>query len=1003
MTWPTDHPFWSYRLAKFEMAQERRGLGRLKFATFERNLHRNLEALSASLSSPDAIFRNINAGRVRLRPKSAELVPRNEAAKSFVRIPERPLDHAIDSLSVRVMIESEPAFATSEVTWLRAYGQTLETLLIDACRANRLELRGSPPAINARGRRLFEFWAPAYSRFRGDALAAARGALTSGSKRCYLIALDLASYYDNIDPKFLLTDAFVSDLEQRSRINGLAFNASDYVQATSGLLKAFESFRAKIQRVVGAAPNTGIPIGCLTSRMIANLALCRMDREVSQKPAVRFYARYVDDIILVVEPDGADISAAIEVLARCLPVDRNRSTDERIVLDEGVLKRLGSSFVVQKTKLRIFDLEGELGLEYLDAISAEMSKASSDRRRFLEPGDGEADRTVAASNTSEPIRTLREADGLSLRRLAANSVCSKVVTSAAMLTHTEAAAYSREHLGRTARLATDWSRWVEMVDVALYVLAASLTAGDAATSNEVISGLLSRAAGLRGDVALTVNWGARALDGGRASRLIERWVVAQLRETLAASLPSETNSSNVINEVYDGALRGNSIRLLERDKVVVAAKKLARADLRLVDRETDVSLGVLYPSRDAKMLQKLDAQLVHEIEYTQRKTQIESFREVCAGNNDRIYSKVHPLDLLLTHRPPTYTDILLRWLRADTGLAGLVDVINAVRGTRYASLPMSEEGGVVTVDASDEVIVGPSGVGTTRVILGNLCTEDSWWKDSLSSPALTRERQRRFSRVFNKALYAARRAARKGRPSLLVLPELSLPQRWLREVLRHLSWKAPYLSLIAGLEYRNVGAKVFNEAVCFVPRTFAAAAAWVWTKNRPAHAEGPLLKDNGFSFGRRSRKQRFTVMSTEHGKFIPLICSELLEVDSRAELLGRVDVVLVPAWNRDQTSFEYALQATSLDLHSFVAVANNGVYSDCRIRGPYDTVWRRDACRLSARGENEIVLADLPIDHLRDYRRDPTAYELKIATWAKKRRKHPDKAPWPSWKPAPPK
>ena len=257
--------------------------------------------------------------------------------------------------------------------------------------------------------------------------------------------------------------------------------------------------------------------------------------------------------------------------------------------------------------------------------------------------------------------------------------------------------------------------------------------------------------------------------------------------------------------------------------------------------------------------------------------------------------------------------------------------------------------------------------------------------------------------MLNKALYAARRGLERGRPSLLVLPELSLPQRWLREVLKHLSWRAPYVTLVAGLEYRIAGKMAFNEAICFVPRAFGAAAAWVWTKNRPAHAEEPLLKKNDFEFGRLNRAQRFIVMSTEHGRFIPLICSELLEVDSRAALLGRVDLVVVPAWNKDQTTFEYAIQATSLDLHSFIAIANNGVYSDCRLRGPYDASWRRDACRLISRGENEIVLVDLPIDHLREYRRDPKAYDERIVRWAKQHGKNPDNAPWPSWKPPPPK
>lgn len=1005
MTWPTDHPFWSYRLAKFEMARERRGLGRLKFASFERRLDTHLSALRPALESPQSIFRDVTPGRVRLRPKNVEMAPRDDATQSFVRVPERPADHEIRNLGVRVMIESTPQFATSEAVWIRAYGALLETMLIPACRGNRLCLRGAPPSVYPQGRRLFEYWAPAYAKFRSDALAAAKTALMSSGRRCYLIVLDLTSYYDNIDPSFLLSAGFVTELERAARRIGQVFSADEYVAATTGLLGAFQKFRGDIRNVVGVESTIGIPIGCLTSRLIANLALAKLDRRTLMNPAVSFYGRYVDDIILVVDPDGAEITAALAVIERFLPVDRNRSTDKKIVLDEVLLKRPGSSFVVQHKKLRIFDLKGEEGLEYLNAVREEMNRASSERRRFLEPADSAADRTVAVSSNAEPITALRDADALSLRRLAANTVCAKVVISAAMLARDEAALYSREHLGVAGRLATDWSRWVEMIDVALYVLAAAVASGDVETADEVISALLARVDGLRNDRTATVRWGARALRHDRASRLIEKWVLAQLRETLAATLPLDgAAASTLMDKLFAGALGQVKNKLFRRRKLTKVAHRLATTDLRLVDRETDHGLGTVARVRRVAALAALAIELGREPVFVERYRLMETFIEVCRSISDPVFSTLGPLDVMLMYRPPSYADILLRWLRAERPLKELVHIVNSVRGTRYVDTPMLEVGGTIFVEHAPGMTRGPSGVGTTRVVLGNLCTDDSWWLASLSKPARTRERQRRLARVINKALYAAGRSVRKGTPAILVLPELSLPQQWLREVVKHLSYKAPYLSIVAGLEYNVVGKTVYNEAVGFVPRTYSTAAAWIWTKGRAANEEGPLLVHHGFKFGTRGKSRRFAVMSTEHGRFVPLICSELLEVDSRAQLLDRIDMVMVPAWNKDLLTFEYFVHAASLDLHSFVVVANNGIYSDCRVRGPYDDHWRRDACRLSSRGENEIVVADLPVDLLRDFRADQNAYKQKIKSW---KDKHPksehDKCPWPGWKPPPPK
>lgn len=1005
MTWPKDHPFWSYRLAKFEMAREKRGLGRLKFAAFERELDVRLTTLRPSLASPKSIFRDVAPGRVRLRPKSVEMAPRDDATQSFVRVPERPADHEIRNLGVRVMIESSPEFATSETVWIRAYGALFETMLGPTCRGNRLYLRGTPPSLYSQGRRLFEYWAPAYAEFRSDALIGAKEAVKALG-RCYLIVLDLAAYYDSIDPSFLVDEDFIAEIEVAAKRRAEPFSADEYASATSGLLQAFSRFREWVARVVGVHSTVGIPIGCLTSRIIANLALSKLDLAAAKNPSVSFYGRYVDDIILVVDPDGADITAALAVLERFLPVDRARSTDKKIVLDDVQLKRPGSSFVIQHKKLRIFDLKGEQGLEYLGAVEEEMNRASSERRRFLEPADGEADRTVAASGNAEPITALRDADALSLRRLAANTVCSKVITSAAMLAKDEAAQYSREHLGVAGRLATDWSRWVEMVDVALHILGAALICGDGDTAKDVFSALIARVEGLQNDKAVIVRWGGHRLRHDLASRLIEKWVLAQLRETLAAALPLEGSAlKDLMRTLKGGALDRVQAKneFFRRSKLTKAAHLLATSDLRSVDRETDHGLGAVPRARRPASLATLTSELMQPPSSAERHGLLGTFIEVCRAISDPVFANVDPVDLLLMYRPPTYADILLRWIRAERALAAFADIVNAVRGTRYGDIPMAEAADTIIVEHAPGMTHGPSGVGTTRVVLGNLCTEDSWWLASLTVPARTRERQRRLARVINKALYAARRSVRKGTPAILVLPELSLPQQWLREVIRHLSYKAPYLSIVAGLEYNVVGKTVFNEAVGFVPRPFSTAAAWIWTKGRPANEEGPLLHHNGYAFGTRGRSRRFYVMSTEHGRFVPLICSELLEVDSRARLLDRIDMVIVPAWNKDLLTFEYFVHAASLDLHSFVAVANNGIYSDCRVRGPYEEHWRRDACRLSSRGENEIVIADVPVDLLRDFRAAPDAYKQKIKAWKAKHPKEPDKCPWPGWKPAPPK
>ncbi|MDP2305531.1 MAG: hypothetical protein Q8P18_05850 [Pseudomonadota bacterium] len=1004
MSFPSDHLFWSYRLAKFEVAGERRGVGRLSFARFEQKLADELRLLAARAYSPKTLFRGLDPGKVWVRPKAIVRPQAAQDGSSFVTVPEHAHDHQIASMTVRVLLEPSPEFATCEIIWLRAFGPALDTMLSPGCLGSRLDLKDDPPAIPISGRRAYQYWAPAYRQFRANAISTAKWCLNNGSRRCVLSTLDLTSYYDNIDPSFLLRPEFISEVGVRAAAKGVDFNPREYADATAGLLDAYGRFWAKVTRVVGVKREKGIPIGSLTARTVSNLALLELDRHVLSRPGVRYYARYVDDILAVEQPEGDNDCPPREAVSRLVPLDALRSTDTRYVLDAAALKRPGSEFIVQTSKLRVFDLNGEQGLEYLIAVEAEMQRVSSERQRFLEPWGEALDQTVVASPNAEPIRALREADALSLRKLAVGTVSDKVATAAAMLSREEARRFSRTYLGKAGRLATDWSRWVDLIDVSLRILGSALVSGDKETANEVIGAILTRSASLEdgnGD-GFKVCWGVSELSSDGARKKLREWVEEQLVEVICGATPFETSGFTI--DGVEALVAG--VRLRERTlgtrALLTRARLLAEADLRLADRETDQIIGTPRSAMAAPHLLAIQAELSTDPEFLRRAPGIEEFLDACRAISDPIYGRAMAVELLLVSRPPTYVDVLFRWLRAERDVDALLGLVNAVRGTRYRSIPMTHAENRILVSPPRGTSDSSGEVGGTKIVLGNLCTDESWWAPSLTNPVLTFERQRRLARVINEAIYAAKRAH--GRPTLLVLPELSLPRRWLRQVCAHLSRSEPALSLVAGLEYDVIGNSVYNEAIAFVPRPFFSAAGWIWTKRRPAHHEGPELVRHAHSFATRGASRRFDVMWTEHGAFIPLICSELLEVDTRSRLLGKVDLVLVPAWNQDTTSFESLVHSAALELHCFIAVANNGVFSDCRVRGPFSEGWQREVCRLNSRGENEIVSAELPVGLLREYREDPRTYGMKRKAWLAESEGSgsKDKCPWPQWKPAPP-
>ena len=111
------------------------------------------------------------------------------------------------------------------------------------------------------------------------------------------------------------------------------------------------------------------------------------------------------------------------------------------------------------------------------------------------------------------------------------------------------------------------------------------------------------------------------------------------------------------------------------------------------------------------------------------------------------------------------------------------------------------------------------------------------------------------------------------------------------------------------------------------------------------------------------------VVESPYGRVSVLICSELLEARRLADLVGRVEVVVVPSWNRDTASYDHLVQTAGMHLNSFVAIANNGHYSDCRVWAPMKSRWKRDLCRLIERDVDGTIAVILPLASLRAWRR----------------------------------
>lgn len=105
------------------------------------------------------------------------------------------------------------------------------------------------------------------------------------SGKCFVLKCDIRSFFESIDH-----DTLVMILRKKVRDEGALWLIEEIIK--SHYSKRLSLFNLK-----------GLPIGNLTSQLFANIYLNEFDQFVKQKLAIKHYARYTDDFVIVSESE----------------------------------------------------------------------------------------------------------------------------------------------------------------------------------------------------------------------------------------------------------------------------------------------------------------------------------------------------------------------------------------------------------------------------------------------------------------------------------------------------------------------------------------------------------------------------------------------------------------------------------------------------------------------------------------------------------------------------
>jgi hypothetical protein len=198
----------AFRQAKTAVAAGRDGISISAFAEFEARLLERTRGLQARTKG-QRWFDELRIGSVVACPR--EIKKREpDRPDDIVRV--RPNAREKVSLTLRLQLEPTPEFSTVEVLYLWEFGGALEALLDDACVGYRLKRVRTDGRMDKYDRQVYEHWQTAFAMYRDDPVRAASRALLS-DQRVLVISTDVTSFFDSIDPSFLLNQQFLARLQ----------------------------------------------------------------------------------------------------------------------------------------------------------------------------------------------------------------------------------------------------------------------------------------------------------------------------------------------------------------------------------------------------------------------------------------------------------------------------------------------------------------------------------------------------------------------------------------------------------------------------------------------------------------------------------------------------------------------------------------------------------------------------------------------------------------------
>lgn len=742
-----------------------------------------------------------------------------------------------------------------------------------------------------------------------------------------LLCLDLKSFYYSVDFDFSQLDEL---LNNDSRLQQLSFLTSVIKKIYCTYTKIITKYKKGVRVQEN---NTIFPIGITSAIVLREIYLYRFDSQITHALSPKYYNRYVDDILIVLETDKTNETSVEDIINKYL-------INTGLVVKSGMtdLKFLGYSNIrIQKDKVNCFFFPKNQKTILLD-IYAETIRMNSSESNLLPDTDV---LRSSFTNIAYNIQNLDISNKIRELGFLRNNNYSATRYVNALLRLVKNTYVSKEAMGQ----------YFEQIE-------------------EFYQGSQS--------IEYSNNWRS----------LFELYLLcgeSRRARKLYLKIKYEIEKLNFDHLESDEVLEKKKGTILKR---LIADLKQKLDIVAALTAALDYSFG-RKKSRDLAVLFRQSNMLNHSmVAYPLLNYSANSDISLMETTISKLFEKnpkAFGLDKFKLQWSPRFINAVEFYI---------ADCLYSFNGKGYGNDPRSVHDKFIEYNQLGEYaksgylfeppkgrpecanirIANDGSHNNPKVALVNTNISENDALNAIVDPenTLTIRAKLRLFKILN--------IAKEEKADILVFPEYYMPLSWLLDI--SMFALKNQITIITGLQYITISGQAYNYVCNFIPSVtgYGFVNGLLLFREKNFYAPEEIIKLSKIKYVCKDRENPFYYI-VNNGKysFSTILCYEFTDIISRAAMKSKIEMLFVPQLNKDTNYFSAIVESTARDLHCFVVQSNTSKYGDSRITAPYKTE-SKNILQIKG-GESDVVMvAKLNMEQLISTRREYRAEIIRVAS-----------------------